>query len=147
MIAFPLRASKLAPLAQSADACYKPLIADLIKKAEAKGGFIRIRLDLPSKAKTSPENRLYHALVGQLCMHSGFRYEKQWTFDVTKRYTKIRACAHGYPCDIVDDGEGRKIVEPKSVADASTTEVAMLIDACYLIAHEWGVELKQEGGL
>ena len=119
-------------------------ITELCKRATEKGGWLDVKLSLPSRKKTSPENRLLHALIGQLAMYSGLRYAKPWNFDLTKRYVKIRACAHGYPCDIVDDGSNRKIVEPKSVADASTVEVALLIDAAYLIAHEWGVELKQE---
>ena len=117
---------------------------ELCERATEKGGWIDIKISLPSKKKTSPENRLFHALVGQLAMYSGMRYAKAWSFDLTKRYVKIRACAHGYPCDIVDDGNGRRIVERKSVADASTVEVALLIDTTYLIAHEWSVELKQD---
>ena len=118
-------------------------IKELCDKAIEKGGWIDIKISLPSRKKTSPENRLLHALIGQLSMYSGMRFAKSWSFDLTKRYVKIRACAHGYPCDIVDDGSNRRIVEPKSVADAGTVEVALLIDTCYLIAHEWSVELKQ----
>lgn len=138
MIDFPLHCSKLTQFAQSVDSSYQPLIADLIKRAESKGGYIRVRLDLPSRQKTSPENRLFHALVAQLAMY------RETSPDLMKRYIKVRACAHGYPYDMMDDGK-RKIVEPKSVADASTVEVAILIETCYLVASEWGVELKQEG--
>jgi len=115
---------------------YWPLIDELCNKAELRGGYIRIRLDLPTKAKTSPENRLFHALVGQLSMY------RQTSPELMKRYVKIRACAHGYPCDTFEDGQ-RRAIEPKSVANASTTEVAILIECCYMIAAEWGVELTQ----
>jgi hypothetical protein len=159
MIDFPLHVSKCMRLAESTDSLYKPLIADLIKKAESKGGYIRVRLDLPSKQKTSPENRLFHALVAQLAMY------RETSPDLMKRYVKVRACAHDYPYTMMQEPDhdgyeeifngqdhevipSRKIktyVEPKSVADASTVEVAILIETCFLVAHEWGVELKQEG--
>jgi hypothetical protein len=159
MIDFPLPISKCQQLAASVDVSYRPLIEELCKKAESKGGFIRVRLDLPSRQKTSPENRLFHALVAQLAMY------RETSPDLMKRYVKIRACAHDYPYSMMQEPDrdgyeeifngtdhevipSRKIktyVEPKSVADASTVEVAILIETCYLVAHEWAVELKQEG--
>jgi len=147
MIDFPLPVSKCQQLTAIADISYRPLIDELCKKAESKGGFIRVRLDLPSRDKTSPENRLFHALVAQLAMY------RETSTELMKRYLKIRACTHGYPCDTMEvtreTGPNTftktTIVEPKSLATASTVEVAILIGTCYLIAHEWGVELKQEG--
>jgi len=118
---------------------YKDLIKPMLDK---KGGMLSIRIDVPTKKKTSPENRLLHALIAQLAMY------RETSLELMKRYVKVRACAHGYPYDMIEYEEKEKhrtVVEPKSVADASTVEVALLIDVCYLIAHEWNVELKQEG--
>jgi len=137
MIDFPLSVPKARHLLEIADALYQSTISALIEKAE-KIGHIRVRLDLPSRQKTSPENRLFHALVAQLAMY------RETSPELMKRYIKVRACAHDYPYDMMDDGK-RKIVEPKSVADASTVEVAILIETCWMVASEWGVELKQEG--
>lgn len=108
---------------------------------DKRGGVLSIRIDVPSKKKTSPENRLLHALIAQLAMY------RETSLELMKRYVKVRACAYGYPYDMIEyeeQGKKRTIVEPKSVADASTVEVALLIDMCYMVAHEWGVELKQE---
>lgn len=130
-------------------------IKDMLYK---KDGVLSIRIDVPTKKKTSPENRLLHALIAQLAMY------RETSLELMKRYCKVRACAHGYPYDMIEyeekknvikcDYQGepeiepimvkRTIVEPKSVADASTVEVALLIETCYVIAGEWQVELKQE---
>jgi len=107
---------------------------------DKRDGVLSIRIDVPSKKKTSPENRLLHALIAQLAMY------RETSLDLIKRYIKVRACSHGYPYDMIEyeeQGKKRTIVEPKSVADASTVEVALLIDMCYMVAHEWGAELKQ----
>lgn len=117
---------------------YVPFIKDLLSKRDS---ILSIRLDIPTKKKTSPENRLLHALIAQLAMY------RETSLELMKRYVKVRACAHGYPYDMIEyeeQGKKRTIVEPKSVADASTVEVALLIDTCYLVAHEWQIELKQE---
>lgn len=123
--------SLVIPLDDYSIQCLKELL-------ERKNGFARIRIDAPGRAKTSPENRLFHALVAQLAMY------RETTPDLMKRYVKIRGCAHGYPYEAFDDGDGRKSVEPKSVADATTVELAILIETCYMIAHEWRFDLKGE---
>ena len=108
---------------------------------EKKDGLLSIRLEAATKKKTSPENRLLHALIAQLAMY------RETSLELMKRYIKVRACAHGYPYDMIEYKEQEKkrtIVEPKSVADASTVEVALLIDTCYMVASEWNVELKQD---
>ena len=116
--------------------------AEFIKPMlEKRDGVLSIRLEVPTKKKTSPENRLLHALIAQLAMY------RETSLELMKRYVKVRACAHGYPYDMIEyeeQGKKRTIVEPKSVADASTVEVALLIETCYMIANEWQVELKQE---
>jgi len=157
MIDFPLSVPKARHLLEIADTSYRSTISALIEKAE-KIGYIRVRLDLPSRQKTSPENRLFHALVAQLAMY------RETSPELMKRYIKVRACAHDYPYDMLEveecsdysevrTSEGlaimpkkkmRRIVEPKSVADASTVEVAILIETCWMVAAEWAVELKQE---
>ena len=125
--------------------------AEFIKPMlEKKDGLLSIRLYVPTKKKTSPENRLLHALIAQLAMY------RETSLELMKRYVKVRACAHGYPYDMIEYNEehkgkygeielaSRTIVEPKSVADASTVEMALLIDTAYMVASELGVELKQD---
>lgn len=117
---------------------YLPFIKDMLAKRD---GVLSIRLDIPTKKKTSPENRLLHALIAQLAMY------RETSLELMKRYVKVRACAHGYQYDMIEyeeQGKKRTIVEPKSVADASTVDVALLIEMCYMVASEWQVELKQE---
>jgi len=114
-----------------------PGLSALVEKAKARGGWISIRLSLPSRAKTSPENRLFHALCGHLAMY------RETSPELMKRYIKVRACAHGYPYTMFEEG-GHRAIEPKSVAETSTVELAILIDQCYELAHEWNCPLNQE---
>jgi hypothetical protein len=94
-------------------------------------------LSLTKRGKTSPENRLFHALCSKLAMW------KQISPDVMKRYLKLYAASmRGYPCETFEF-KGRKAVEPKSVAKASSAEMCMLIDVCYELALEWGTPLEQ----
>lgn len=89
------------------------------------------------RPKTSAENRMLHALIASLAMY------KCVSPDLMKRYVKVRAAAtRGYPAEarIID---GEEIYEPKSVARATTVEVALLIDICYELALDWGVQLDQ----
>lgn len=92
------------------------------------------------KGKTSPENRLFHALCSSLAMW------KQIDADTMKLYVKRYAAAvHGYECTIAEI-DGHKIINPKSVAKATVEEMAnMLIPSCYELALDWGIPLEQGG--
>ena len=119
-----------------------PLIDDLIKRAESKGGYIRIRLDLPSREKTSPENRLFHALATTLAAFQSI------SLDLMRRYIKMYACTvHGYDCEKVEIG-GHMVIEPKSIALATNQHmIDRLIPSCYELGMDWGCPLEQpEGG-
>jgi hypothetical protein len=94
-------------------------------------------LSTVKKPKTSPENRLFHALVGKLAMW------KKISPDLMKRYCKLYASsAHGYPCESIEL-HGHKIQEPKSVAKATSEETCLLINVCYELAMDWGIQLEQ----
>ena len=112
-------------------------VAEMLRKAATRGGWVTVRLTAPGRLKTSAENRLFHSLVGHLAMYRGCSPR------LMKRYVKVRGCAHGYPYDKLD-ASGKVVVEPKSVAEATTTELAILIDTCYEVASEWNVQLNQE---
>lgn len=89
------------------------------------------------KPKTSPENRLFHALVAKLAMW------KAVPPDLMKRYVKLYASsAHEYPCASVVLN-GHTIQEPKSVAVATSEELCLLISVCYELALDWGIQLGE----
>jgi len=99
---------------------------------------------LQAKGKTSPENRLFHALCAKLALW------KAVSPDLMKRYCKMYAASvHNYPCESVEF-DGHKVIEPRSVALATSAEMIVLIDTCYELGMEWGVALEQpdymEGG-
>jgi hypothetical protein len=89
------------------------------------------------RPKTSPENRLFHALVSKLAMW------RKVSPELMKRYVKLYAASmHGYECETLEI-DGHKIIEPKSVARATSEELCMLIGSCYELGMDWGVPLEQ----
>jgi hypothetical protein len=89
------------------------------------------------RGKTSPENRLFHALVGKLAMW------RKVSPDLMKRYVKLYAASmHGYECDTLEL-DGHKIIEPKSVARATSEELCILINTCYELGMDWSCPLEQ----
>ena len=94
------------------------------------------------REKTSPENRLFHALCNSLAMW------RKVSPDLMKRYVKLYAASvHGYECEKLTL-DGHTIIEPKSVAKATSEEMAnALIPSCYELGLDWGCPLEQPGGL
>lgn len=91
----------------------------------------------PSKGKTSPENRLFHALCAKLALW------KKVSPDLMKRYCKLYAASvHNYPCENIEL-DGHRVIEPQSVASASSADMIVLIDTCYELGMEWGCALEQ----
>jgi hypothetical protein len=138
MIDFPLPAAKGRQMFSQCRLIEWPLIDDLIKKAESKGGYIRVRLDLPSRQKTSPENRLFYAIATALAAFQGVSLETM------KRYIKLYAATvHNYDCETVEIA-GKVVIEPKSIALATNEDmVDKLIPTCYELGMDWGCPLEQ----
>lgn len=141
MIDFPLHVSKCPQLLKIVDVSYQSTISALIEKAE-KIGYIRVRLDLPSRQKTSPENRLFHALATSLAAW------RQVSLDLMRRYIKLYACSvHGYDCEKLTI-DGHMVIEPKSISLATNEDmVDKLIPSCYELGLDWGCPLEQPGGM
>lgn len=60
-----------------------------------------------------------------------------------KRYLKLYAASvHNYPCEVFEYN-GKRAVEPKSMADATSEEACLLIQTCYELGLEWGCPLEQ----
>jgi hypothetical protein len=93
------------------------------------------------RGKTSPENRLFHALCNSLAMARGVPME------LMKRYIKLcAATAHGYDCETTTI-EGHTVQEPKSIARATNDDmINKLIPTCYELGMDWGIPLEQPGG-
>jgi len=142
MIDFPLPAAKCWQIFSQCRLIEWPLIDELIKKAETRGGYIRVRLDLPSRQKTSPENRLFHALATSLAAW------RQVSLDLMRRYIKLYACSiHNYDCEKLEI-DGHMVIEPKSISLATNEDmVDKLIPSCYELGLEWGCPLEQPEGI
>jgi hypothetical protein len=66
--------------------------------------------------------------------------------DLMKRYVKMYAASvHGYECEKLTM-DGHTVIEPKSVAKATSAEMCILIDTAYELGMDWGCQLEQPGG-
>ena len=97
-------------------------------------------LDRPPK--TSPENRLFHALVAKLAMWQHVPAEAM------KRYVKLYAASvHDYACEQTTIA-GKLRIEPKSIAKATKDDMEKkLIPTCYELAMDWGCPMEQDEGI
>jgi hypothetical protein len=95
-------------------------------------------LSLTKRDKTSPENRLFHALCNSLAMWRKIDPE------LMKRYVKLYAASvHGYDCVTIEI-DGHKIIDPKSISKATNDDmINRLIPSCYELGMTWGVPLEQ----
>lgn len=113
--------------------------AEFIKPMlEKRDGVLSIRLEVPTKKKTSPENRLFHKLVSSLAMWMNTDLETMKMF--VKRYA---SAAHGYD-QVTFTASGHTIITPKSLTDATNDDmINKLIPTCYELGLDWGCPLEQ----
>ena len=112
----------------------------LAKQAtRTRGGYISFDADLPKKIRTTGEKSQNHHLnghVGQLAAAG------QTSTAAMKMYIKTMASIElGYPTDVIDG-----VVFPRSEAEASSTECALLIDMCHKYAADKGWALYEGEG-
>jgi len=116
-----------------------PELRDLFQKGiEKTGDVYTLEIEPFKKPRTTgPFSQSHHinGHVQQLAAAAGT------SFEIMKRYVKIRAAELGYPSEI-----WHGIVEPKSEAKATVEEAIMLIDAAHLIATEINVTLYEGDG-
>jgi hypothetical protein len=110
----------------------------LDKSREHHGGYLTVSLERPRKPRTTGERSQNHRINGfiqQICEATG-----NTNFAAIKMQMKVEAIGRGYPFETLPNGAAW----PKSEADISTAEAAILIDTIEQIAAEWNVELREE---
>jgi hypothetical protein len=132
-----LRTGKSTLLSFEVDAEYQLPLGDLFKKGKELGDFYELTIKLPGKKRSTGPQSMNHHLGGHITQLAVLF---ETNYNTMKTYIKIRAAAEmGYPC--VDIGE---IPIPKSEADSTPEECAMLIEMCHIVASERGISLKEE---
>lgn len=111
---------------------------DQINKLVAKNRYVLITLSAPKRPRTTGEKSQNHHLnwhIQSICLATGN------DFETIKSVVKMRAVAMGYPFQTYHG-----LPVPKSEADASVEECALLIDAVHQLAAEEGIALKDDNG-
>ena len=131
MIEFTARILSTAPLTIDAPDWARGIIHDLAERYDA----LAFKASAPRRKRTTGERSQNHHLNGHvqtICVETGN------DFDAIKQVVKLRAIAMGYPFTTFHG-----VTVPKSEADASTVECALLIDAVHQLAAEEGIALKE----
>jgi hypothetical protein len=109
----------------------------LIEKSAAKNnGYVRIKISLPGRPRTTGEKSQNHRLNGfiqQICMSTGN------DFDMIKVLIKMRAIDKGYPFLTLPTGDRY----PKSESFSTVEECSLLIAETEQLAAEEGIRLKE----
>lgn len=88
----------------------------------------------PKSTGPNSQNSHFHGHVQQICSETGN------SFDTVKMHLKTLALDRGYGFEVLPDGA----VWPKSVADATSWEAAILIETAHQFAAEWNIRLIEE---
>lgn len=109
----------------------------LAERADKRhGGYVTVTVDTPRRPRTTgplSQNRHINGHCQQIAVATGC------SFDAVKAHVKRLAVDHGYPFDTLPDGS----VAPKSEADISVEEAAVLIEQIHAFAAEFGIPLRE----
>ncbi len=109
-------------------------IADLLRKAEEKNGYLTLRLELPHQPKTRPQQNHLRGHVRQLCDYTG--YDMQEMMDIVKADTP------DWPVEYYTF-HGKKRMRYASEADVSKPVESAAVELCHRYAAELGVTLVE----
>jgi hypothetical protein len=103
-------------------------------------GMVLVTVVPKPRGRTVKENSYLHLLIKRMASVSGIG------LDSVKEYVKSRAVAIGYPPKTDEKGgpirtEGGDVLGKDSHL-ATVEECALLIEACHIVAGEWGFTLE-----
>lgn len=112
-----------------------------IRRAKERNKELEITINEVQDVRTAEQNSLFHVLIRRLAQQSGA--SEEWMKD----YIKSEAVNQGYPVyvengEIVTDAEGT--AQPKPTSQATVTELMLLIEVCYQIAFDNGMDISKD---
>ncbi len=112
-----------------------------IRRAKERNKELEITITEVQDARTAEQNALFHCLIRRLAHQSGA--SEEWMKD----YIKNEAVNEGYPLyvengEVVTDKEGKFVPKPTSLA--TVTELMLLIEVCYRVAFDNGMDISKE---
>lgn len=111
-----------------------------IQRAKERGKELEITIQEVADPRTVEQNALFHCLIRRLAQQSGA--SEQWMKD----YIKNEAVRFGYPY-WVENGkvvmnEGKAVAKPTH--QATVKELMILIEVCYTVAFNNGLDIGEE---
>lgn len=112
-----------------------------IRRAKERNKELEITINEVQDVRTAEQNSLFHVLVRRLAQQSGA--SEEWMKD----YIKGEAVNRGYPVyvengEIITDAEGTAL--PKPTSQATVTELMLLIEVCYQVAFDNGMDISKD---
>lgn len=112
-----------------------------IQRAKERGKTIEVTIEETQDPRTQEQNALLHVLIRRLALASGT--SEEWM----KEFIKQAGIEHGYPVwiyngDVVMDERGEAL--PKPTRNATVKEIMTLIDTCYAVAYENGLDISRD---
>ena len=106
------------------------------QKSKAPSKYYKVRIGIPGRPRSTGWKSQNHHVNGhcqQIAIETGN------SFSAVKEHMKFLAINRGYPMETMPDG----MPVPKSEADITVEEAAILIETIHQFAAEWNIELKE----
>ena len=121
--------------------CLPHSFGGVIQRAKERGKTIEVTIEETQDPRTQKQNALLHVLIRRLAQASGA--SEEWM----KEYIKHEGMVHNYPVwvdngEIVTDERGEAL--PKPTSQATVKELMILIEACYAVAYENGLDISRD---
>lgn len=112
-----------------------------IQRAKERGRTLEVTIEETQDPRTQEQNALFHVLIRRLAQASGA--SEEWM----KEYIKREAVERNYPVwvengEIVINEHGEAL--PKPTSQATVKELMTLIEACYEVAFDNGIDISKE---
>jgi len=112
-------------------------LGDVLKQGKEKNGdWYKVTVTVPGRPRSTGEKSQNHRINGfiqQIAIETGNN------FDQLEMYFKQEAISEGWPYDTLPSGA----MMPKSEADATVEDAAVLIAVIERFAAEWGIPLQE----
>jgi hypothetical protein len=116
--------------------CYEGLAQLFERATRTRGGYVTVTVELPRRPRSTGPRSQNHAINGY-CQQ--IAADTDAGFDAVKSHMKQLAIGRGYPFTTLPDDSAA----PKSEADISVEEAAVLIDTIKQFADEYGIRLVE----
>lgn len=105
-----------------------------IQASNAPGRIFTVLIKRWYKKRTLNQNGWFHKIIGVMAIHENMQMSES---EIKSGIKWVAADTHGYPKES-NSISGRR--EPKPSSKASTIEFGILLDTCFEVAGEYGID-------